>query len=89
MGYEAGIQQIGSIFWLKFSEKMIRSADQIDGNKMALFKHLHSKLLHDNVYMGPSGYEVGFISTAHTESELEEAADKICRALDIVMQTHV
>lgn len=89
MGYDAGIQKIGSVFWLKFSEKVIRSADQIDGEKMHLFKQMHSKLLHDNVYMGPSGYEVGFISTAHTDSELEEAADKICRALDEVMQSHV
>jgi glutamate-1-semialdehyde 2,1-aminomutase len=34
--------------------------------------------------MGPSGYEVGFVSAAHTTEVLNEAAEKICWALDKV-----
>lgn len=88
-GFDAGIQQLGSIFWLRFSKETIRAADQIDGSKMEIFKKIHSKLLHDNIYMGPSGYEVGFISTAHTEEDLTLAAEKICRALDEVLGQNV
>jgi len=87
--YDAGIQQMGSIFWLKFSRETIRSADQIDGSKMDIFKKLHSILLHDHIYLGPSGYEVGFVSTEHSKEDMEQAAEKICHALDSVMSEHV
>jgi len=34
--------------------------------------------------MGPSGYEVGFVSAAHSTEVLDDAAKIICQALDIV-----
>jgi glutamate-1-semialdehyde 2,1-aminomutase len=35
------------------------------------------------VYFGPSGYEVGFISAAHTDADLDFAAEKIEESLDV------
>lgn len=76
---------IGSIFWFAFTEKeTIRSAAEIDAESMKYFKLLHYDLLQKGIYLGPSGYEVGFISSAHTKEILEDAADKICQSLDIV-----
>jgi len=49
---------------------------------MEYFKQLHSFILSKGIYLGPSGYEVGFISSAHTASDLEHAATVICRGLD-------
>ena len=83
-GYELSIPNIGSIFWIAFSKDQIKSADQIDGKSMEKFKVLHHKLLQRGVYLGPSGYEVGFVSAAHTEADLVEAAGIICEALDLV-----
>ena len=53
---------------------------------MAKFKTLHHELLESGVYLGPSGYEVGFVSAAHTEVDLEEASVKIKAALDVVFK---
>ena len=36
------------------------------------------------VYLGPSGYEVGFISQAHTTEVLAIAQEKFCQALDTI-----
>ena len=36
--------------------------------------------------MGPSGYEVGFVSAAHQVADLEEASAKICESMDVVMK---
>lgn len=83
-GYEVSIPQIGSIFWIAFSRDRIVRADQIDPASMEKFKLLHHELLQRGVYLGPSGYEVGFVSAAHTEVDLEEAATKICSAMDVV-----
>jgi glutamate-1-semialdehyde 2,1-aminomutase len=83
-GYEVNISTIASIFWIAFSRKEIRRADQIDAASMEKFKILHSYLLDNGLYLGPSGYEVGFVSAAHTQSELDTAAQKICDGLDLV-----
>jgi glutamate-1-semialdehyde 2,1-aminomutase len=83
--YNFEIFTIGSIFWLAFSKKdAIRKADEIDGATMNDFKKLYSILLEKGLYLGPSGYEVGFISAAHTPEILNESADKFCTALDSV-----
>ena len=53
---------------------------------MTGFKHLHRALLERGVYLGPSGYEVGFVSAAHTEEILKEASLRFIDALDAIMQ---
>ncbi len=83
-GYEISIPHVGSIFWIAFSRERIYAADQIDSASMELFKVLHHELLQNGVYLGPSGYEVGFVSSAHTVEDLEQAASIICRAMDVV-----
>ena len=82
--YTVNIQSIGSIFWLAFANDRIKSADEIDPASMEKFKILHHELLQNGVYLGPSGYEVGFVSAAHTEEDLQVAAGKICEALEKV-----
>ncbi len=77
------LQQIGSIFWLAFSNQRIMRADQIDPASMELFKTLHHELLMRGVYLGPSGYEVGFVSAAHTQADLEEATGLMEEALEV------
>ncbi len=84
-GYNFELITIGSIFWLSFDgKKTIRRADEIDGD-MSKFSALFSELLNRGVYLGPSGYEVGFISQAHTEEYLNEAAHAFCDSLDVVL----
>ena len=82
--YEVSIPHIGSIFWVAFTKDRIMAADQIDPASMEKFKVLHHELLQRGVYLGPSGYEVGFVSAAHDEAALEEAKAHICAAMDVV-----
>ncbi len=83
-GYTVTVPHIHSIFWINFSRETIRRADRIRASGMETFKKLHHELLQRGVYLGPSGYEVGFVSAAHTDAVLDEAASKICEALDAV-----
>ncbi len=83
-GYDVNMVQIGSIFWVTFTKDRIMEADQIDPKSMDKFKVLHHELLQRGVYLGPSGYEVGFVSHAHEETDLEEATLKICESMDVV-----
>jgi glutamate-1-semialdehyde 2,1-aminomutase len=51
---------------------------------MSNFNLLHAELLTRGIYIGPSGYEVGFISQAHSEFILDAAAIGFCNALDAI-----
>ena len=82
--YDFELVSLASIFWLSFNgKKSIHRADEISPD-MTSFNKLHDYLLHHGVYLGPSGYEVGFISSVHTEDELAYAAAQFCAGLDVV-----
>lgn len=75
--------KLGSIFWIAFTEKdAITNADDIDPSSMSYFKTLYHSLLENGVYLGPSGYEVGFISSAHSREDL----DKTINAFEIALK---
>lgn len=84
-GFKFKIFSIGSIFWIAFTElEAVRTASEIDPKSMEKFKIFHRELLNRGVYLGPSGYEVGFVSSAHTKIDLEKAKRAMFEALEIV-----
>lgn len=84
-GYDFQIVTIGSIFWLSFDGKTtIRESARINAD-MTGFRNLFNALLDRGIYIGPSGYEVGFISQAHTKEVLDVAIQAFCGAMDDVM----
>lgn len=86
-GYEVSMVQMGSIFWVAFTKDRIQRSDQINPSSMEKFKVLHHELLQRGVYLGPSGYEVGFVSAAHTKADLAEATQHICDSMDVVFES--
>ena len=84
-GYHIYVATIGSIFWMVYgNEAKIQSPHQISEEAGKYFKAIFSKLLDRGVYLGPSGYEVGFISAAHTTEILDKALSEITAVLDEV-----
>ena len=84
-GYAFKIFRVGSIFWVAFTEKdAINRSTDIDPNSMANFKTLHGALLDRGVYIGPSGYEVGFISRAHSANDLKIAVEAFKGSLEMI-----
>jgi glutamate-1-semialdehyde 2,1-aminomutase len=83
--YKMKVFSVASIFWFAFTDKdHIREAADIEHESMEKYKIMHRELLNRGVYFGPSGYEVGFVSTAHSKTELEIAKRAIFESLDIV-----
>jgi len=87
-GYQVQLFHVASIFWFAFTEQEdIKKASEIDPASMESYKIMHRELLNRGVYFGPSGYEVGFVSAAHTEADLNNAKKHIFDALDIVFHS--
>lgn len=85
--YKLKLFSVGSIFWFAFTDKeQIRAASDIDHHSMEYYKAFHRELLNRGIYFGPSGYEVGFVSAAHTKVELEKAKRAIFESLDEVFR---
>lgn len=87
--YPVRIQFVGSLFWFAFTTlSPVRAAEEIDPASMDLFRVFHRELLNRGVYLGPSGYEVGFVSAAHSKVELEKAKRAIFEALEVTFKKH-
>jgi glutamate-1-semialdehyde 2,1-aminomutase len=77
---------IGSIFWTIFNNNdEIRASGDIDIPSLAYFKKFHYALLELGVYLGPSEYEVGFVSSAHTDEDIEATVKAMRQARAIAM----
>lgn len=71
---EAGVvfsaQNVGGMFGLYFREKCPTSfSEMMQSNKDAFNKFFHS-MLDSGIYLGPSAFEAGFVSAAHTDEDL-------------------
>jgi glutamate-1-semialdehyde 2,1-aminomutase len=72
----------GSMFWLAFATREApRRADRVAKEQGPRFAAVHRALLDRGVFMPPSGYEVGFLSTAHDDEALDAAARAFEEAL--------
>ncbi len=82
-GYNFKMYSVESIFWVAFTDKVeIRKASEISPSSMEYFKPFHESLLNQGIYIGPSGYEVGFVSAAHSDTDIDKAITAFRNALD-------
>lgn len=70
------VQRFGSIFWcvlgkVATTDGVIRSQADIPLTQKENYAKLFHFLLDQGIYLSPSGYEVSFLSTAHTDLQIE------------------
>lgn len=75
------IVRVGSIFWIhRHTDGALRTPEAIpEGNKEWFARFFHAAI-ERGVYLPPSSYEVGFVSMAHDEATLREAATALIAA---------
>ena len=77
------LQRVGSLFWIVLDDAPaaapIRTPAGLSGSAVARFPPFFHALLADGIYLPPSPYEVGFLSTAHTDDDLRALAAAIAK----------
>jgi glutamate-1-semialdehyde 2,1-aminomutase len=74
-----------SIFWLHArTNGPIRSIDQIPKGHASAFAKVFHNALARGVYLAPSGFEVGFLSLAHSDDLLERAREVILASVESI-----
>ena len=83
-GHPARLQRMGSIFYLWFRPGAGRDPqnfDDIQRGDSALYARVFHALLARGVMMAPSAFEVGFVSAAHTDADVDVLAQALDGAL--------
>ena len=80
-GISLSINYVGAMFGFFFtdSQEPITTFEQATACDAEKFKRFFHLMLAEGIYLAPSAYETGFLSTAHTDKEIEltlVAADK-------------
>jgi len=76
-GVTATVVRQGSLFWTVFQDEAPRAVEAVDGSKMEIYGRLHRDLIERGVYLAPSGWEVGFVSAAHTDQDIETTIEAV------------
>ncbi len=79
---EFHIENLGSIYAFYFTDlEKIESVDQVRACNMEKFAEFHSRMLQKGIYLSPSGYEVAFLSTQHSEEDIFKTVDAVKKSL--------
>jgi glutamate-1-semialdehyde 2,1-aminomutase len=77
-----GFARLGSLFWLAMQPgEPPRRFDAVAPEGAAHYAALHRALLERGVYLAPSAFEVGFLSLAHTEADVDATVAALGAAL--------
>ena len=80
-----GFVRQGSIFWFSFGGRDVpRSAEGVSRDAAEPYSQFFRACLNELVYLAPSAYEVGFLSHAHSERDVEHAVAAFDAALSRV-----
>ncbi len=76
------INRIGSMMTVFFTDKKVRNFEDAKTSDTELFGRFFRNLLNEGVLIPPSQFEAWFVSTAHTDEEIEEALGRIKSAVE-------
>jgi len=76
--YPLKISRQGSIFWFSFDKgDLPRQGSQIKSEGIKKYAEFFYAMLDQGFYFAPSGYEVGFLTTAHTDDVIDDTLNAI------------
>ena len=76
------VQNFASMFWgiygkIETSDGFVRAQSEIPSTQREVYSKLYHQLLDAGVYLAPSAFEVSFLSTAHSEEQLQRLIHSI------------
>lgn len=73
LGIPFTTNRVGAMFGFFFSEeKSISRYQQVMACDIEKFKQFYHGMLHKGIYLAPSAFEAGFVSSAHTDKDIQD-----------------
>jgi glutamate-1-semialdehyde 2,1-aminomutase len=80
--------RVGSLFGLAFTDRKVVDLETSMSSDAKLYAAYFKEMLKRGVYMAPSAFEVGFISAAHSEEDIDYTVEAVFRSLNTIMQNY-
>jgi glutamate-1-semialdehyde 2,1-aminomutase len=71
LGVPATGGNLGSMWGIFFTEEHVRTFADAQSSDVALFRRFYHGCLERGVFFAPSAFEAGFLSTAHTDADID------------------
>jgi len=84
-GVPATGTSVGSMWGIYFREGPVRNFEDARGADTELFARYHAACLERGVFLAPSAFEAGFLSTAHGDAEIDRTLEVVGQALDAAL----
>jgi len=68
---------VGSMWGVFFSQESVHSFEEAQGADLDTFRAFHRACLDRGVFLAPSPFEAGFVSTAHTPGVIDETLEVV------------
>ena len=81
LGISAQFTRVGSMFSMFFTDQKIADYDSVKTCDTNFFSKYFNGLLEEGVYIAPSQFEAGFMSTVHTDEEISLTIEASRKAL--------
>jgi glutamate-1-semialdehyde 2,1-aminomutase len=85
-GVPVYITSLGSMFTVFFSARPVRNFNEASGCDIPAFRRYFAAMLQAGIYLAPSQFETGFVSTAHTDADIETTLRAGATALQTVAE---
>jgi glutamate-1-semialdehyde 2,1-aminomutase len=80
-GIPAQVSQAGTMFGIYFSPTPVHNFSQAKACDSRFFGRFFNAMLEEGIYLAPSAFEAGFISSAHTDAVISKTLEATRRAL--------
>lgn len=81
-GVSFSAQSVGGMFGMYFSAKVPTSYSEVMQSDRETFNRFFHLMLDEGVYLAPSAFEAGFISSAHSQADIVETVAAARRAFE-------
>ncbi len=83
-GIKATVNRVGSMITVFFTDKQVVDFETAKSSDLETFSKFFRLMLERGVYLAPSQFEASFLSTAHSDSDIEETLNKTEEAFKLL-----
>jgi glutamate-1-semialdehyde 2,1-aminomutase len=85
-GISIHLNRVGTMFSTFFTDKRVQDWPTAKTSDTEGFKNFFQGMLHRGIYLAPSQFEAGFMSTAHGDTEIEETIEAAEKTFQEIVQ---
>jgi glutamate-1-semialdehyde 2,1-aminomutase len=80
VGIPLTINRVGSMVCLFFTDKQVTNYEEATSQNLGHFNRYFAAMLEQGIYIAPSAYEAMFVSTAHSDEDIERTLEANLKA---------